>query len=104
MQNLRILVWHFYKPFLYYNLLFTGFGLWLTYGKTAAFILALAAKLVSYGGLFFYQHHFNKHQYFYYRNAGMPVKQVYLYAFTPDFLFFLLLNTLIIALKQYGIC
>lgn len=104
MRKLRILVWQFYKPFLFYNLLFTGFGLWLTLGNTAAFILAFAAKLVSYAGMFFYQHTFNKQQYFYYRNAGMPVRKVYLYAFAPDFFVFMLLNILTIALKQYGIC
>ncbi|MFD1256406.1 hypothetical protein ACFQ3S_06320 [Mucilaginibacter terrae] len=104
MQNLRILVWQFYKPFLYYNLFFTCFGAFLLFGKTAAFILALAAKMVSYGGMIFYQHFFNKQQYFYYRNAGRPVRQMYVYTLTPDFFIFLILSFLIITLKQYGIC
>ena len=104
MQNLRVLVWQFYKPFLYHHLFFTCFSVFLILGKTAAFILALAAKIVSYGGMIFYQHFFNKQHYFYYRNAGRPIRQMYLFTLIPDFFIFLAFSIIIITLKQYGIC
>jgi hypothetical protein len=104
MQSFRTLVFQFYKPYIYYLLFFTCLSLTLLLSKGAiAFVLALPLKLVGTVGAIAYQHTFYQHEYFYYRNAGVQVRRLYLYAYIPDFVVFFILSGLsILVNNQYA--
>ncbi|WP_345955462.1 hypothetical protein [Mucilaginibacter sp. PAMB04168] len=59
-----------------------------------AFILALPLKMMGYVGFVFYQHYFHQREYFYYRNAGISMRRLYLYSCIPDFCLYSLLACL----------
>lgn len=100
MHRSLTLTWQFYRPFLYYHLIFTAFGLFLIVGTADAIFLALPTKLLSYGGMAFYQHYLHPQEYFYYRNAGTSMRRVYALALAADLLAFVTVATVCLLLTK----
>ena len=94
MQNLRTLLIQFNKPFWVYLLVFNGFGLYMIVDNgIRALGFSLLLKLVGYAGAVGYQNYFSPQVYFYYRNAGYQVRQLYLYSFLLDLIVYAILIT-----------
>ncbi|RYY33472.1 MAG: hypothetical protein EOP46_16315 [Sphingobacteriaceae bacterium] len=93
MKRLKLLVFHFYKPVIFMNLLFTFGGLYqgVVFG-IAALPIAIVIKLFGYFVTVSYQYFFDQKIYFYYRNAGYSARQMYTYTFALDFLIFIILS------------
>lgn len=92
MPNLPALLVQFNRPFWVYHLIFTALGLFIIMGGGAiVLVLAIPLKLVGYAGAAGYQTYFSPREYFYYRNAGVAIRKLYIYSFMADMLLFLLL-------------
>ena len=100
MSNVRLLIWHFYKPLLVANLLFTAVGIFDIYKIGFWFIgNAIFIKLVGYAVIVAYKYYLSNKTNLYFMNAGYGVKKMFLYAFGLDFIFFLLLASFVYLIK-----
>lgn len=93
MKYLKTLVFHFYKPIIFLNLLFTLGSLYqgVVFGL-AAMPIAILIKLFGYFVTVSYQYFFEPKSYFYFRNAGYSARQMYTYTFALDFLIYIILS------------
>lgn len=93
MKRLKTLVFHFYRPVIFMNLLFTLGSLYqgVLFGA-ASLPIAIAIKLFGYFVTVSYQYFFEPKSYFYFRNAGYSARQMYAYTFTLDFLIYIILS------------
>jgi hypothetical protein len=92
MSKSYALLFQFYKMFLWWNLLITVAALYaIQIGGAGNTGNSIIIKLIGYLGAFSFQTYFYKYVYFYYRNAGQSIKKLYLYAFSADFLLYLLI-------------
>ena len=98
----RTLVWHFYKPLLVFNLIFSlvclkniaVIGLWF-------FGFTIFIKLIGYAFTIGFKYYFSFKTNIYYNNAGYSLKKMYTYAFGFDMaIYFLMIISLY--LIQYG--
>jgi hypothetical protein len=88
------LLFQFYRTFLWWNLLITVVALYaIQIGGAGNTGNSIIIKLIGYLGAFSFQTYFYKYVYFYYRNAGQSVKKLYIYAFSLDFLSYLLITS-----------
>jgi hypothetical protein len=102
MQNLRILLFQFYRPLFLWNMLFSIAGLFdIFLNGIGQLIATFFIKLVGYGFAIGFQYYFSNQTYFYYRNAGYAVRRLYGYTFLFDFLLYLLLVYLLMLLIPY---
>lgn len=91
MQNLRFILFQFYKPLFFWNLLFfgaafTGISL---YG--AGFLgVGLIIKALGYASSVWFQYYFSNKTHDYYRNAGYTIRKLYTYVFSFDILVYLI--------------
>ncbi len=98
----RTLVWHFYKPLLVFNLVFSFLCLLNLYYVGVSFIvLTIFIKLVGYAGTIAYKHYFSFKTNIYYNNAGYSLKKMYGYAFGLDMAIYLLMIACLYII-QYG--
>ncbi len=92
MSKFYSLLLQFYKMFIWWNLLITVVALYAIHlggpGNTGNSIII---KCIGYLGAFSFQTYFYKYVYFYYRNAGQSIRKLYIYAFSADFLLYLLI-------------
>lgn len=102
MSNNRTLVWHFYKPLLVFNLVFSLLCLLNLFYAGVSFLgLTIFIKVVGYSGTIAYKHYFSFKTDIYYHNAGYSLKKMYAYAFGFDMaIYFLMVISLY--LIQYG--
>jgi hypothetical protein len=90
MSKTLTLVWHFYKPLLVCNLVFSIIciydlshtGLWFIPNT-------IGIKIVGYGVTVLYKHYFSNKSYIYFLNAGYSIKKMYSYVFAIDFVIYL---------------
>ncbi len=102
MSCTRTLVWHFYKPLLVLNLVFSLLCLLNLYYVGVSFIgLTIFIKLVGYAGTIAYKHYFSFKTNIYYNNAGYSLKTMYKYVFGLDMAIYLLM-VISFYLIQYG--
>jgi hypothetical protein len=102
MSNIRVLIWHFYKPLLVCNMVFSlvciydlaKIGFWL-FGFTV--LIKIAGYLVT----MLYKYYFSFKTNIYYMNAGYSLKKMYSYIFTFDFIIYLLMVACFYTIK-YG--
>ncbi|WP_295768488.1 hypothetical protein [uncultured Mucilaginibacter sp.] len=101
MQNLLRLFIHFTKPFWLYHFIFTVLGLYIIVGGgLVALILAIPLKLAGYLGMFAYQTFFASQEFFYYRNAGVTIRSLFMLTFAIDMLLFITAVTFYLGLKN----
>lgn len=85
------LFFQFYKTLLWWNLLITAIAIYaIQIGGSGNTGNSIIIKLISYLGAYCFQTYFYKYIYFYYRNAGQSIKKLYIYAFSADFLLYLI--------------
>lgn len=95
MKRLATLIFHFYRPVLFINLVFSFCAIFnLIKLGLAAMPVVLVLKLLGYLICVSYQYFFSAKSYFYYRNAGFSARQMYTYIFILDALLFILLSTI----------
>ncbi|QJD97644.1 hypothetical protein HH214_18050 [Mucilaginibacter robiniae] len=91
MRNFRILLFQFYKPLFFWNLLFSVAGiadLWINgFGQLVG---SFIVKFVGYAASVGFQYYFSPQVYYYYHNAGYRLKNLYAGAFALDFFMYLL--------------
>ena len=95
MTNKRFILWHFYKPTLSFNTLFTIiclYGLLRNGPEFTIFILPI--KFVGYACILAYQYYFSNNTYFYFRNAGFQIRHLYLHVLSLDTLICLSLSAI----------
>ena len=98
----RTLVWHFYKPLLVFNMMFSLLCLLNLFYIGISFLgLTIFIKLVGYAGTIAYKQYFSFKTNIYYNNAGYSLKTMYKYAFGLDMVIYLLMVVLLY-LIQYG--
>lgn len=98
----RTLVWHFYKPLLVFNLVFSFLCLLnLSYIGISFLGLSIFVKLIGYGATIAYKHYFSFKTNIYYNNAGYSLKRMYQYSFGLDMIIYLLMVALLYMI-QYG--
>lgn len=82
----------FYKPLFIPNLAFSLIALrFLANNGWGTIFVSIIIKLVGYAAVLGYQYYFSPKVYFYYRNAGMPLRKVYGYTFCFDFMIYSLM-------------
>jgi len=93
MWSNRHLIAIFYRPLFIANLVFNGISLLFIhiFGWQLA-LNTLFIKGAGYTILIGYQYTLYNHTYFYYRNAGVTVRKMYLQVFSLDFLLFMLMT------------
>lgn len=97
MKRLATLIFHFYRPVFFVNLLFSFCAIFnLIKLGLVAMPIVLIIKLFGYLVCLGYQYLFAAKSYFYYRNAGFSARQMYAYIFMLDTLIFILLSTIIL--------
>jgi hypothetical protein len=96
MANKRLIIWHFYKPLLSFNILFTLICFYGVVKNGSEFIaLILPIKIMGYACILGYQYYFSNNTYFYFRNAGYRVRRLYIYVLSLDILICLMLSVII---------
>lgn len=97
MKRLAAFIFHFYRPVFFVNLIFSLCAIFvlLKHGIIAMPIV-LILKLFGYLLCVSYQYFLAAKTYFYYRNAGLSARQMYLYIFTFDTLLFIALASIIL--------
>ena len=100
MQNLRVLLYQFYRPLFLWNFLLScaGIAFLFIYG-TEFLLVSFSFKYVGYASAVALQYMFSANEYYYYRNAGYTVRRLYAYTFVVDFVFYLLLVYLFTLVK-----
>ncbi|MCD8742060.1 hypothetical protein LT679_15710 [Mucilaginibacter roseus] len=97
MKRLTTLIFHFYRPVFFVNLIFSLCAIFnLIKLGLVAMPIVLVIKIFGYLMCVGYQYFFSAKSYFYYRNAGFSAKQMYTYIFILDALIFILLSTIIL--------
>lgn len=104
MSYTRTLVWHFYKPLMVFNLIFTlvclknltTIGLWF-------FGFTVFIKLIGYAGTIAYKYYFSFKTNIYYNNAGYSLKKMYTYAFGFDMAIYLAMVALFYLISWSGL-
>ncbi len=97
MKRLATLIFHFYRPVFFVNLLFSFCAIFnLIKLGLAAMPIVLLIKIFGYLMCVGYQYFFSAKSYFYYRNAGFSARQMYTYIFIFDTLILILLSTIIL--------
>jgi hypothetical protein len=100
MSKTLTLTWHFYKPLLVVNLVFSVVCIADLYKIGIWFIAdTVMIKLVGYTATVFYKHYFANKNYLYYLNAGYSIKKMYGYVFSIDFGIYLLMVALFYLIK-----
>ena len=90
MWNNRHLIWIFYRPILVINLMFSLGAMRLLFLAGWGFILiVLSIKLSGYLAVAGYQYLMSQNVFYYYRNAGISMRTLYLQTFTLDFFIFI---------------
>jgi hypothetical protein len=93
MANKRLIIWHFYKPTLIFNILFTLICLFGVVKNGSEFIaVILPIKMMGYACIFSYQYFLNSNTYFYFRNAGFRIRRLYIYVLSLDIVICLVLS------------
>ncbi|MCC8407477.1 hypothetical protein LJ707_00945 [Mucilaginibacter sp. UR6-1] len=97
MKRLTTLIFHFYRPLFFINLVFSFCAIFdlIKFGLRAMPIVIII-KLFGYLVCISYQYFFSAKSYFYYRNAGLSARLMYTYIFILDILLFILLSTIIL--------
>ncbi|MET3981530.1 hypothetical protein ABIB62_004144 [Mucilaginibacter sp. UYP25] len=95
MKRLTTLTLQYYRTLLIYNITFTILCLFLVsfsgVGNPVTLFFSKLIGLLAAMGL----HYFSSAKtYFYYLNAGLPIRRLYMYAFTIDCFVFIVLTTL----------
>lgn len=102
MQNLRLLLFQFYKPLLVLNLLFTGAAFMDIYingiGQLGGSCFIKTAGYLTCIG---FQYYFSNKTYFYFRNSGYTVRSLYFYTFLFDFLIYLIIIIIYFSFLNY---
>ena len=103
MSNIRVLVWHFYKPLLVCNLVFSLVSI-RSIVKIGFWFLGFTVfiKMVGYLVTILYKYYFSYKTNIYYLNAGYSIKKMYGYTFSLDFTIYLLMITCFYLVK-YGV-
>jgi hypothetical protein len=87
MANKRLIIWHFYKPILSFNILFTLICFYGVIKNGSEFIaLIIPIKIMGYACILGYQYYFSNNAHFYFRNAGFRVRMLYATVFGIDLL------------------
>ncbi|EHQ25653.1 hypothetical protein [Mucilaginibacter paludis] len=85
----RQLILIFIKPLWLLNLASSAISIWfISINGWPNALNTLLIKFLGYGAAVLYQAYFYKSVYFYYRNAGVSVKKMYLYSFSLDFVLY----------------
>jgi hypothetical protein len=92
MKRSLTLIFHFYKPIISISLLFTALGLFNFFKMGIEYLnVPLFIKLFGYAITAGYQYFFSAKSFFYFRNAGYSIRRMYVYVFSLDLSFYLLL-------------
>lgn len=91
MQNFRLILFQFYKPLFFWNLLFSvaafaGITLYGTSFLGVSFIM----KALGYASSVWFQYYFSNKNHYYYRNAGYLIRKLYAYVFSFDIVVYLI--------------
>jgi len=101
-QRLITLLFQFYRPLLLWNMTFTILGMIVIVNNGLASTgNTLPLKVMGYVTAIGYQYYMSNKTYFYFRNAGYSIRQLYVYIFLADMLFYIIL-IILYALLTYG--
>jgi hypothetical protein len=90
MYKLRTILYHFNRPVFALNMLLS---LYLIYRHDIFSVPgAIFAKFCGYGAIVGYQYFTANQTYFYFRNAGYSIKQLYIYSIIADLVIFIILS------------
>ena len=101
MASKRLIIWHFYKPILSFNILFTLICLYSLLKNGSDFIaFILPVKVMGYACILGYQYYFSNNTHFYFRNTGFRVRRLYAYVLGLDTLICLLLSVIFLYIRH----
>nr|WP_067053923.1 hypothetical protein [Mucilaginibacter sp. L294] len=101
MKRLTTLTLQYYRTLLIYNITFTILCVFLIgFSGAGNPVTLFFAKFAGFAGAVGLHYFSSAKTYFYYRNAGMAIRRLYVYAFTIDVIVFILI-TMLIALCRH---
>jgi len=86
MKRTTTLTFQYYRLLLYHNIFFTVMcALFFLLGlKTINLPVIIISKFVGFIGAAAYHYYMQGNSYFYFRNAGLSIRRLYMYAFVTD--------------------
>ncbi len=91
MQNFRFILFQFYKPLFFWNLLFSGAAfIGITLYDAGFLGVSFIIKALGYASSIWFQYYFSNQTYYYFRNAGYLIRKLYAYVFLFDILVYLI--------------
>lgn len=91
MQKRFLVLFQFYKPMFFWQILFSGVAFRDIYiNGIGQFGGSCFIKICGYISAVWFQYYFSDKTYYYYRNAGYPIRRLYMTVFCIDFLLYML--------------